>query len=61
MLKKLVIIIINPLINYLIVKITYANFLLISRLIVLGIEFKVIKKTSFISNRITKPGEKNKT
>lgn len=54
MLKKLVIIAINLLVCYLIIKISYFYYLLITKLIVLGIEFKVFKKTSLANNSIIK-------
>lgn len=50
MTKKLVNNITNPLIYYLIMKISYANFWLITKLIILGIKFKVPKKISCGNN-----------
>lgn len=54
MLEKLIIVITNLLICYLIDKVSYINFLLITKLIIIGIEFKVYRKTSFASNNIAK-------
>lgn len=52
MLKKIIISIINLLIYYLIIKINYANFLLIKKLIILDIKFQVFKITNFVNNSI---------
>lgn len=53
-LEKFVIAATNLLIHYLIVKVSYTNFLLIIKLIILGIEFKVFKEISFANNKIAK-------
>lgn len=55
MLEKLVIASINPQVCYLIIEISYADPLLIIKLIVLGIEFKVFGGIKFASNSIAKP------
>lgn len=58
--KKLVIIAINLLVCYLIVKINYIDLLLITKMIILYVEFKVLRETSFASNNIAKPAKKTK-
>lgn len=54
MLEKLIIVIKNLLICYLINEVSYINFLLITKLIVIGVEFKIYRKTSFASDNIAK-------
>ena len=58
--EKLVIAATNPLVCYLIVEVSYADLLLITKLIVLGIEFKVPGKTSFASDGKAKFGGKTR-
>lgn len=53
--EKLIIIATNLLIYHLIVKVDYANLFLISKLIVLGIEFEIPKETSFANDSSAKP------
>ena len=53
--KKLIIAAINPLICYLIVKVSYARALLIIKLMFIDIEFKVLGKTSCTYNSLAKP------
>lgn len=55
-LKKLIIAATNLLIYYLIFEIDYNNFFLVSKLIVLGIKFKIFDKIEFINNGSAKPG-----
>ena len=55
-LEKLVIAATNSLVCYLIVEVDYANPFLVSKLIILGIKFKVPGKTSFVNNTPAKPG-----
>lgn len=50
----------NPLVCYLIIKISYVNLLLITKLIVLGIEFNVFEETSFASDGIAKFGRETR-
>lgn len=52
--KKLVIIATNPLVCYLIVKVSYTNLLLITKLIVLDIESKVFGEANFANNSTAK-------
>ena len=59
--KKLIIVATNLLICYLIIKVSYTNLILITKLIVLGIKFKVLKETSFTSDGITKLKRKIKS
>lgn len=55
MLKKLVIAMTNTLICYMIVEVCYTNLCLISKLIILGIKFKISsRKTSFANYNIVK-------
>lgn len=49
------IVITNLLVCYLIIEISFTNPLLITKLIILGVEFKVPKETSFTSDGIAKP------
>lgn len=56
--EKLMITAINSLVCYLIVKISYADPLLITKLIVLGIEFKFPRETSFTNDGTAKPRKK---
>lgn len=46
--KKLIIIATNPLICYLIIEMHYRKLLLITKLMVISIEFKFLRKTSFV-------------
>lgn len=59
-LEKLVIPVTNPLVYYLIVEVSYADPLLITKLIVLGVEFKVPGEVSFASDGTAKPTGKIK-
>lgn len=52
--EKLIIIIINLLICYLIIKISYVRLLLIIKLIFIGIEFEVPRETNCIYDSSTK-------
>lgn len=52
--KKLIIVATNSLVCYLIIKVSYINLILITKLIILGIKFKVLEGTSFASDGITK-------
>ena len=54
---KLVIVATNPLICYLIVKISYKRQLLITKLIFIGMEFEVFKEISCTYNGSAKPGK----
>lgn len=56
--EKLVITATNLLMYYMIVEISYTGSLLITKLIVLGVEFKIPGKTSFASDGIVKLTEK---
>lgn len=58
--EKFVIIAINPLVCYLIVEVSYTNSLLITKLIILGIELKISKETGFAIDSIAKPIRKIK-
>lgn len=58
--KKLVIAMTNPLVCYLNVKVDYTNPFLVSKLIVLGIKFKVFRETSFVNNSLAKPRRQTK-
>lgn len=58
--EKLVIVASNPLICYLIIEVSYADPLLITKRIVLGIELKVSDKTSFISDSTAKLARKTR-
>lgn len=58
MLEKLIIIAINLLICYLIIKINYAKLLLITKLIFIDIKFEVSKETNCIYDGFVKPGKK---
>lgn len=53
--EKFVIITTNPLVCYLIVEVSYTNSLLITKWIILGIELKIPKETSFAIDSIAKP------
>lgn len=53
--EKLIITVINPLVCYLIVKISYAKLLLITKLIFIGIEFEVSEEASYTYNDQAKP------
>ena len=59
-LEKLIIVATNPLVWYLIVKVNYTDPLLIIKLIILGIEFKVPRETSFASDNTAKPEGKTR-
>lgn len=59
-LEKLVIIVTNLLVCYLIVEISYVEPLLITKLIVLGVESKVFREASFASNGIVELTEKTR-
>lgn len=48
--KKFLIVIINLLICYLIIKISYARLLLITKLIFISIKFEIFRKKSYIYN-----------
>lgn len=58
--KKLMIVATNLQICYLIIKISYANLLLITKLIILGIKFKIFKEISFANDCIAKLRRKKK-
>lgn len=58
--EKLVIAETNPLACYLVVKINYADFLLIIKLIILGDEFKLFREISFDYDSTAKPRRKIK-
>lgn len=58
MLEKFVMVAINLLICYLIVKVSYMGPLLITKLIFIGIEFEVLRKTSYIYNGLAMSGNK---
>lgn len=58
--KTLVIAAINPLVYYLIVKVSYAGLLLITKLIFIGIKFEVFGVTSCIYNGLAKLEKKIK-
>lgn len=60
MLEKLIIIIINLIIYYLIIKTNNAKFLLIIKLIILDIEYKISKNRNIINNNIAKLDKKKK-
>ena len=46
---------------YWIVEVSYADLLLITKLIVLSIKLKVLRKTNFASNGIVKPTKKTRS
>lgn len=54
MLKKLVIAVTNPLVCYLIVEIDYTKHFLVSKLIILDIEFEVFGETCFTNDSPSK-------
>lgn len=58
--EKLVIVLINLLVSYQMMKIDYAEFFLISKLIILNIKFEVSRVTSFANNRPAKFGRKTR-
>lgn len=58
--EKLVIATTNPLVCYLIIKVSYARPLLITKLIFIGIEFKVSGKASCTYNSSAKPRKETK-
>lgn len=60
-LEKLVIVAINPLVEYLIVEISYVRPLLITKLMFIGIKFKVPGKASYTYDSPAKPGRKTKS
>lgn len=55
--KKLVIAAINLLVCYLIVEVSYAGPLLITKLMFIGIEFEIPKETSCTYDNSAKPGK----
>lgn len=55
-LEKLIITATNLLVCYLIIKVYYTRLLLITKLIFLGIEFKVFRKANCTYDDIAKPG-----
>lgn len=59
-LKKLIIALTNPVIYYYIIEISYANFWLITKLIILRFKYKVFRKTNYTNNSIAKPKKKRK-
>lgn len=54
--KKLGIMVTNPLISYLIVKVCYTKLLLITKLIFIGIKFKVLGEVCYTYGSPTKTG-----
>lgn len=58
--KKLVIAATNQLVYYLIVKVSYARLLLITKLMFMGIEFEVLKEASCTYNGSVKPRKETK-
>ena len=58
--KKLIIMATNLLVCYLIVKVSYAKALLITKLIFIGIEFKVFRKASCTYDNSAKPGRETR-
>ncbi len=59
-LEKLVIAATNPLVYYLIVKVSYVRLLLITKLIFIGIEFEVLREASYIYDSLVKPGRETR-
>lgn len=59
--KKLIIIVINPLICYLITEVSYIKQLLIIKLIFISIKFEFLNKISYTYDSSVKPRKKNKT
>lgn len=59
--KKLIIVVTNLFIYFLIIEVSYIYLLLITILIFIGIKFKIPKKTSQIYNGLVKPKKKKKT
>lgn len=53
--ENLVIVLTNPLVCYLIIKMSYAKLLLITKLMFLGIEFEVSGEASYTYNDQVKP------
>lgn len=58
--KKFIIVVINPLIYYLIIKVSYIYLLFITKLIISDVKFKVSKETNFTNNSIVKYRRKTK-
>ncbi len=58
--KKLVAAVTNPLICYLIVKVSYTRLLLITKLMFIGIEFEVSREASCSYNGPAKPGRETR-
>lgn len=52
---KLVIVASNPLVCYLIVKVSYAKLLLINKPIIIGIKFEILRELSYIYDSLTTP------
>lgn len=59
--KKFIIVIINLLIYYLIIKVNYARLLLITKLIFINIKFFIFKKANYTYNSSTKPKKEIKS